>query len=66
MTITTNSHRSRQMVVSLGPKGTLVMVMKTEHVTMKSTSETHVVNLHLLYLDEMRCIYFHARPLSLD
>jgi hypothetical protein len=42
------------MVVSLGPQGTFVMGMKTEPVTVKSTSETCVVNLRLLYLDEMR------------
>jgi hypothetical protein len=28
MTVTTTSHRSREMVVSLGPHGTLVMGMK--------------------------------------
>jgi hypothetical protein len=54
------------MVVSLGPQGTLVTGMKTEPVTVKSTSETRVVNLCLLCFDEMRHIYFHARLLPLD
>jgi hypothetical protein len=65
-TVTTTSHRSRDMAISLGPQGTLVMDTKTEPVTVNSTSETHVVNLHLVSLDEMRRIYFHARLLSLD
>jgi hypothetical protein len=30
---------------------------------MKSTSETHFVNLRLHYLDEMRCICFYTRLL---
>jgi hypothetical protein len=54
------------MAVSLGPQGTLVAGMKTERVTVKSTSETCAVNLHLLCLDEMRHIYFHVRQLPLD
>jgi hypothetical protein len=66
MTVTTTSHRSREMTVSLGPQGTLVTGMKTESVTVKSTLETRVVNLRLLYLDEMRRICFHARLLPLD
>jgi hypothetical protein len=53
------------MAASLGPQGTLVMGMKTEPVTVKLTSETRSVNLHLLCLDEMRRIYFYARLLSL-
>jgi hypothetical protein len=65
-TVTTTSQRSREMAVSLGPYGTLVMGIKTEPVTVKSTSKTRVVNLRLLYPDEMRCIYFHVRLLSLD
>jgi hypothetical protein len=63
---TTTSHRSREMAISLGPRGTLVTGMKTEPVTTKLTSELHSVNLRLLCLDEMRCIYFYARLLSLD
>jgi hypothetical protein len=39
--------------------------MKTEPVTMKLTSETCSVNLHLLRLDEMRRICFYVRLLSL-
>jgi hypothetical protein len=54
------------MAVSLGPYVTLVTSMKTEPVNVKSTSETRVVNLRLLCLDEMRRIYFHARLLPLD
>jgi hypothetical protein len=65
MTVTTTSHRSREMVVSLGPQGTLVTGMKIEPVTVK-TSETRSVNLRLLCLDEMRRICFYARLLSLD
>jgi hypothetical protein len=53
------------MAVSLGPQGTLVTGMKTESVTVKLASETHSVNLHLLCLDEMRCICFYVRLLSL-
>jgi hypothetical protein len=64
-TVTTTSHRSREMAVSLGPHGTLITGMKIEPVTMKLTSETHFVNLHLLCLDEMRHICFYARLLSL-
>jgi hypothetical protein len=65
MIVTTTSHQSREMVVSLGPHGTLVTSMKTEPVTVKLTSETRSVNLRLLCLDEMRHIYFYARLLSL-
>jgi hypothetical protein len=53
------------MAVSLGPRGTLVTSMKTEPVTVKLTPETHSVNLRLLYLDEMRRIYFYTCLLSL-
>jgi hypothetical protein len=65
MTVTTTSHRSREMAVSLGPQGTLVTGMKAEPVTVKLTSEMRSVNLRLLCLDEMRHIYFYARLLSL-
>jgi hypothetical protein len=65
-TVTTTSHRSHEIVVSLGPEGTLVTGMKTEPVTVKLTSEMHSVNLLLLCLDEMRRICFHACLLSLD
>jgi hypothetical protein len=65
MTITTTSHRSREMAVSLGPQGTLVTGMKTEPVTVKLTSEARSVNLRLLYLDEMRHICFYVCQLSL-
>jgi hypothetical protein len=41
-----------KMTVSLGPLGTLVMGTKTKPVTMKSISETHVVNLRLRCLNE--------------
>jgi hypothetical protein len=64
-TVTTTSHRSREMAVSLGPQGTLVTDMKTKPVTVKLSSETRSVNLHLLCLDEMRRIYFYTRLLSL-
>jgi hypothetical protein len=57
MTVTTTSHWSREMAVSLGPQGTLVMGMKIELVTVKLTSKTRSVNLRLLYLDEMRHVY---------
>jgi hypothetical protein len=38
---------------------------ETEPVTVKLTSETHSVNRGLHCLDEMRCICFYARLLSL-
>jgi hypothetical protein len=66
MTITTTSHRSREMDVSLGPQGTLVTGMKTEPITVKSTSDMRTVNLRLLCRDEMRRICFHTRLLPLD
>jgi hypothetical protein len=65
-TVTTTSHRPREMVVSLGTQGTLVTSTKTEPVTMNSTSEMHAVNLRLIYIDKMRRICFHTRLLSLD
>jgi hypothetical protein len=66
MTVTTTSHRSREMAVPLGPQETLVTGMKTEPIAVKLTSETHSVIQCLLCLDEMRSICFHARLLSLD
>jgi hypothetical protein len=36
-----------KMTISLGPQGTLVMGTKTKRVTVKSISETRVVNLCL-------------------
>jgi uncharacterized spore protein YtfJ len=65
MTVTTTSHRSREMTDSLGPQGTLVTGMKIEPVAVKLTSGTRSVNLRLLHLDEMRRIYFYVRLLSL-
>jgi hypothetical protein len=41
-----------KMTVSLGPQGALVTGTKTELVTVKSISETRVVNLCLRCLDE--------------
>jgi hypothetical protein len=64
-TVTTTSHRSREMAVSLGPQGTLLTRMKTEPETVKLTSETHSVNPRLLCLDEMRRICFYMCLLSL-
>jgi hypothetical protein len=73
-TVTTTSHRSREMVVSLGPQGTLVTGMKIEPVTMKLTSETCSMNLCLRgsafsRLKEMRAfnqrlLYLHERARS--
>jgi hypothetical protein len=40
------------VTVSLGPQGTFVTCTRTEPVTVKSISETRVVNLHLRCLDE--------------
>jgi hypothetical protein len=65
MIVTTTSHQSREVAVSLGPQGTLVTGMKTEPVTVKLTSKTRSVNL-LLCLDEMRRICFYTRQLPLD
>jgi hypothetical protein len=64
-TVTTTSHRSREIAVFLDPQRTLVTGMKTEPITVKLTSEMCSVNLRLLCLDEIRRIYFYARPLSL-
>jgi hypothetical protein len=44
----------------------LVTGMKTEPVTVKSTSDARIVNLRLLCLDEMRRICFHTRLLPLE
>jgi hypothetical protein len=41
-----------KMIVSLAPQGTLVMGTKTKPVTVKSISETRVVNLRLRCLNE--------------
>jgi hypothetical protein len=41
-----------KMTVSLGPQGTFVTGTKTKPVTVKSISETRVVNLRLWCLDE--------------
>jgi hypothetical protein len=41
-----------KMIVSLGPHGTLVTGTKTKPITVKSISETHVVNMRLRYLNE--------------
>jgi hypothetical protein len=41
-----------KMTVSLGPQGTLVTGTKTKPVTVKSISETRVVNLRLRCLNE--------------
>jgi hypothetical protein len=65
-TVTTTSHWSREMPVSLGPQETFVTDTKTEPITVNSTSETPDVNLRLLYLDEIRHICFHTCLLSLD
>jgi hypothetical protein len=54
------------MAISLGPRGILVTGTKIELVTVNSTSETRVVNLRLLYLDELRRICFHTCLQSLD
>jgi hypothetical protein len=51
-----------KIIVSLGPQGILITGMKTEPIV-KLTSETHSVNLSL---DEMGCICFYTRLLSLD
>jgi hypothetical protein len=46
-----------KMTVSLGPQGTLVTGTKTNLVTMKSISETRVVNLHLRCLNEWATLW---------
>jgi hypothetical protein len=46
-----------KMTVSLGPHGTLVTGTKTKHVTVKSISETRVVNLRLRCLDEWATLW---------
>jgi hypothetical protein len=56
MAVTTTSHRSREMVVSLGPNFGNRHQNRARYI--KSTSESRAVNLPLLCLDEMRCIYF--------
>jgi hypothetical protein len=46
-----------KMTVSLGPQGTLVTGTKTNLVTMKSISETRVVNLRLRCLNERAMLW---------
>jgi hypothetical protein len=46
-----------EMTVSLGPQGTLVTCTKTKPITMKSISETRVVNLRLRCLDERAMLW---------
>jgi hypothetical protein len=46
-----------KMTVSLGPQGTLVTGTKTKSVTVKSMSETLVVNLRLRCLDERATLW---------
>jgi hypothetical protein len=46
-----------KMTVSLGPQGTLVTGTKTKLVTMKSISETRVVNLRLRCLNERAMLW---------
>jgi hypothetical protein len=46
-----------KMTVSLGPQGTLVMGTKTKPVTVKSISETHVVNLRLRCLNKRATLW---------
>jgi hypothetical protein len=46
-----------KMTVSLDPQRTLVTGIKTEPVTMKSISETRVVNLRLRCLDERAMLW---------
>jgi hypothetical protein len=43
MTITTTSHRSREMTVSLGPLGTLAMGTKIEHLQQLNIRDTRCV-----------------------
>jgi hypothetical protein len=46
-----------KMTVSLGPHGTLVTGTKTKPITVKSISETRVVNLRLRCLDERTTLW---------
>jgi hypothetical protein len=46
-----------KMTVSLGPQGTLVIGTETKSVTVKSISETRVVNLRLRCLDERAMLW---------
>jgi hypothetical protein len=46
-----------RMTVSLGPHETLVMGTKTKPVTVKSISETRVVNLRILCLDKWATLW---------
>jgi hypothetical protein len=51
------------MTVSLGPQGTLITGTKTKPVTVKSISETRVVNLRLRCLDEQAMFGAHRSVL---
>jgi hypothetical protein len=51
-TVTTTSHGSRENDCFSRPTGTLVTITKTEPETVKSISETRVVNLRLRCLDK--------------
>jgi hypothetical protein len=46
-----------KMTVSLGPQGTLITSTKTKPVTVKSISETRVVNPRLRCLDERAMLW---------
>jgi hypothetical protein len=46
-----------KMTVSLGPQGTLVTGTKTNPITVKSISETRVVNLRLRCLNERATLW---------
>jgi hypothetical protein len=66
ITVTTTSHQSHEMDVSLGPQGTFVTVtMQNTTRYSRSISEAPAVYLRHLYLDEMRCVYFTCIPAHL-
>jgi hypothetical protein len=46
-----------KMIVSLGPQGNLVTGTKTKPITVKSISETRVVNLRLRCLNERATLW---------
>jgi hypothetical protein len=52
-----------KMTVCLGPQGPLVTGTKTKHVTVKSISETRVVNLRLRCLNERAMLW--GPPISI-
>jgi hypothetical protein len=56
-TVTTTSHGSRENHCFSGPTGTLVTDTKTKPVTVKSISETRVVNQHLRCLNERSTLW---------